>query len=60
MILKRQKTETTKAIWKRVKRKIYERLMDMTGRPWEIKENHVLSGDNGYIENLIRQVQREG
>ncbi|MEM1223599.1 MAG: lipase family protein [Verrucomicrobiota bacterium] len=59
MILKRNKEETTKTGWKAVKRKIFNQLMDLTGRPWDIKKNHVLGGEDGYIARLVRQVGRE-
>lgn len=61
MILKDQDDDTSAGGWRSVKRNIFEKLMDWTGISsdiWDVKDNHVLTGHEGYIEQLKRQVQR--
>ena len=59
MILKKRSQETSKSAWKKLRQKIFSKLMNMTGRPWEIKDNHVLDDkESGYIVRLIDQVAR--
>ncbi|MEO0508555.1 MAG: lipase family protein [Verrucomicrobiota bacterium] len=61
MILRDQDHDITSDGWRGVKRNIFERLMDFTGINsdlWNIKGNHVLDGDEGYIAQLRRQVER--
>ena len=59
MILEANKEVTTSKGWRRVKKRIFEKLMDLTGRDkWDVKGNHVLGGPKGYIQRLNRQVKR--
>ncbi len=59
MILKKRGHETSKSAWTKLRKKIFSKLMDLTGRPWDIADNHVLDDpDSGYIVRLIDQVAR--
>jgi len=58
MILRKSTEITTKRGWRAVKQNVFNRLMDLTGRPWEIKDNHTLRGPDGYLQRLIRQAHR--
>ncbi len=59
MILKKNKQETSKSAWKKVRQAIFNTLMKMSGEPWLIKDRHVLDDkQDGYIVRLIAQVER--
>jgi len=59
MILKKRGHKTSKSAWTKLRKKIFSTLMDLTGRPWDIVENHVLDDkDSGYIVRLRNQVAR--
>lgn len=60
MILKKKSSDRGKTGWRALKSKVFKTLMDLTGRPWDIKGNHILGGNEGYIPRLIRQVARSG
>jgi len=57
LILEKTKTAKRKKAWRRLKQKIFNKLMDMTARPWEIKDNHVLDDpESGYIVRLKKDL----
>lgn len=60
MILKKKgRHETSKSAWTKLRHKVLDTLMDLTGKPWEIDDNHVLGDkEQGYIVRLIDQVER--
>ena len=59
VILGKSKRVTSKSAWKKLRQKIFNKLMDMTGRPWEIKDNHVLDDpESGYIVRLKKDLDR--
>lgn len=59
ILLKYNERETSKSAWTEMREKMFKVLMDMTGRPWEIADNHRLHTDKaGYIPRLIRDLGR--
>lgn len=57
IILQKTRRTTSKSAWKKLRQKIFNKLMDMTGRPWEIVDNHILHDpESGYIVRLKRDV----
>ncbi len=57
MILEKNKRQASRTAWRQVKRRMFDVLMDMTGRPWEIADNHVLDDpESGYIVRLKRDL----
>jgi len=59
-ILLNYRSRTSKAsTWTAWRKKIFQVLMDMTGKAWKIKSNHQLHADKlGYIARLIADVSR--
>jgi triacylglycerol lipase len=58
IILEKNKRQTSRSAWRRVKRKVFDVLMNMTGRPWEIADNHVLDDpESGYLVRLKRDLK---
>ena len=60
VLLEYNKRETSKSEWTRMRKRMFEVLMKMTGEPWEIGNNHRLHTESrGYIARLIRDVARQ-
>lgn len=58
MILEKSRHQTSQSAWRRVRRKMFDVLMDMTGRPLEIKNNHLIDDpENGYLVRLKRDLE---
>jgi len=60
IILYKKKREQSKKAWKELRHKMFGELMDMTGRPWEIADNHVLDDpESGYLVRLKADLSRQ-
>lgn len=60
ILLEYSKRETSKSAWIAMREKMFKVLMNMTGRPWDIADNHRLHSEKvGYIARLIRDVKRQ-
>jgi len=60
ILLEYNKRETSKSEWTRMRKRMFEVLMKMTGQSWEIANNHRLHTESrGYIARLIRDVARQ-
>ncbi len=58
MILKKNSQDTKLKPWRQLKVTIFRRLMNLTGGIWNVKNNHILGGEHGYIQRLVNQAQR--
>ena len=60
ILLEYSKREPSKSAWIAMREKMFKVLMSMTGKPWDIADNHRLHSDKvGYIARLIRDVKRQ-
>jgi triacylglycerol lipase len=60
ILLNYRSRETSKSAWTELREKMFKVLMDMTGRPWEIADNHRLDSDKlGYIPRLASDLKRQ-
>ncbi|MEM1401889.1 MAG: lipase family protein [Pseudomonadota bacterium] len=59
VLLSFRRRESRVSTWRAWRKKIFEELMDMTGKVWRIKSNHVLHAPKlGYIPRLIADAKR--